>query len=388
MNRAARISLAMTATLLIVLPSMAREKPAQLVAGALPAWLREARERPADPYAPWTLLHQESIIEPMAEGGVRITTRFAARATSVDVLNGFRSFNVVHRPDDTIISSQGWTIHPDGVVVVPDAKDDVSDIPWIDGDAIENIRARHVQLAEVIPGSIVAWEHEVRSGLDTGARAVGFGARAAPTRLSRATLRVPDGWSVEATTNGGAFTESRSATSITLELADLRPLPPDPFPAPSSQALPHAWLRWFSPEGSRGFRDWEAVGRWYAALSKEPASQAVRLLVERGVRREVVAPAACGFEHGPGARREPGLAPEQHRSGAGRSVGVGEGGAHAVEPIGVHEIRHRVEVLGKARRQPPLDDILGRLGGGRPQACRQGGRGEGRRPRGTGEIPA
>jgi hypothetical protein len=104
-------------------------------------------------------------------------------------------------------------------------------------------------------------------------------------------LRTPPGWSrdwIARRASGLEKTAERDSTSFTL--TDLEPPQREPRGPVLRDLLPVVWVRWHSPDGSRGFRSWADVARWAGDLS-EPVMETMG---DASARAQALRPAAPG----------------------------------------------------------------------------------------------
>jgi hypothetical protein len=261
---------------------------------ALPEWVREASEIPvfADGHDVTWLL-EETLVEPLPEGGVRITTRHAGKVERDPGRETLGSWTVFYREDDEVVSQKVWNILPDGTVRAAKPGRDVHDRPAISGYSVyDDVRASTIVAPGVQVGSIVASESVEVEGLDLGAHPFYFGSLDEPTVKSRFTLRVPEGWRWEAVRRrmedtGIELTEHEDG--FTLSGSNLASQPREELRPAYYELLPMVWGRWWSPDGKRGYEDWDAVARWYEELSA-PALEEVGEAAEIGGRLEPSGP--------------------------------------------------------------------------------------------------
>ncbi len=239
---------------------------------SLPTWVRQAVDRKVDAdnkNAVW--LHEEMIIEPQAGGGIRITRRLAGKALRSTGLDIIGSQAIFYGGEDEIVSQMAWTILPDRTVLAARPAKDTFDFPAISGFSVfDDHRGREIDSPGVTVGSIVAVESVVLQSFDGGAMGHYFGDQNRSTAFTRFTLNVPEGWNMEAIPLrmdrlDAEVLETRASISYTAH--DQRPVDREKFGPPYRSILPLLWYRWWSPDGSRGFRDWDVVATWYEELT-------------------------------------------------------------------------------------------------------------------------
>ncbi len=271
-RRAALLLTVLAALALLVAPADAgRRKRKSTKLRSLPAWVQGAcaRQTPATPGdAVW--LHDELGVEVLAEGGVRLSYRHAVRILGERAREHFATVAHLYRRGDAISELSAWTIQRDGTALPIRAKDDVEDRPYIAGFSVfDESRVRYAELPAVRVGSTVAWEYSRTVALDRGAHSVSFGDANRPTLFARATLTVPPGFKLDASVlRGEHLVREDTPETVVLTARDLTPLPPEERRPPARELLPEAWLRWSSPDGKRGFSNWNAVGAWYTELAE------------------------------------------------------------------------------------------------------------------------
>lgn len=248
--------------------SYSRDEP--IDPSSLPPWVRDAstRELPATS-AGAASLDDELIVEPLAPGGVRETTRWVVRVLNEKGLDDAATCGVSYRSTDTVKGVSAWTVLPDGTAWKADPDRDVRDEPSLSGDdVVEGVRVRRAVAPHVVVGAAVACETIVREGLDPGAEGKFFGDATAPSAFERLVLRVPPGWGKAAVRIRADALEVRTeGDAIEAIGRNLAPLVREEMRPSARKLLPLVWVRWWSPDGSRGFSDWNAVARWTDALT-------------------------------------------------------------------------------------------------------------------------
>lgn len=238
----------------------------------LPAWAREAfgRQVADDSGVDVVWLHEERIVEPVADGGVMVTRRLAGRVMRAEGLRRVDAFPVYYYDADRVLALEAWTIAPGGTVLAADPDDDVSDLPAVGGNrSFNDARVRVIHATGVVVGSTVAFEARHLEHLDVGADGFTFGADDEPTALSRYTVRVPEGWRLERhMLRADALEVDADERGFTLTAHDLPPLEDEELRPPARDLLPRAWGRWWDPGGERGFADWDAVAAWFRGLAE------------------------------------------------------------------------------------------------------------------------
>ncbi len=258
-------------------PTMGREPKRQRVeASELPSWLRDAVAHPAsETWASAIWLYKELIIQPLAAGGVRSTRRTAAKILAPRALSAIAECDVGYGSLDKIERLAAWTVLPNGEVWLPDPVRDMRDDPKTWGYEIgTDFRIRRLVPSRAAVGGIVACESVVVSSLDPGAADESFGAADEPTVYQRFALEVPKGWGKAVVPRPSDGLEIREdVDSIAVVATELHPLAPEEHRPPAHAILPRAWVRWWSADGARGFRDWNSVAQWNEALTAEVGKQ-------------------------------------------------------------------------------------------------------------------
>jgi hypothetical protein len=248
-------------------PALAgKAKRASVDPASLPGWLRDAAARKAPATgARLAVLHVEEIMEPLAGGASRETSRTVRKILTTEGLDDAAGCGASYRSSfDTIEKLASWTILPDGSAWVPDLTRDVRDDPaFRDYPMAQDERARTLGTTHAVVGAVVACETVVLRGLDTGSEVFSFGEADVPTVIARFELKTPEGWSSEAVTERAeGLVVERSPRGFVATGRDLAPLRHEPLRPVPSALLPRIWARWSSPDGRRGFNDWDAVARW------------------------------------------------------------------------------------------------------------------------------
>lgn len=251
-----------------------RQKP--IPYSALPDWAVEAAGRQvADHDEAVTWLHDEYIVRPLAQGGVDYIRRVVGRAEKSAGIGAVDSFGIAYTEGDSIQLLRGWTLLTDETAIVTHAKDDVVDVPAVASAGFNDVRQRFVTASGVIVGSIVAFEAQWTEQMDTGMASFLFGSANNPTAYSHFQLDVPEGWSIETRVlRGESLEEDVQPTRRTWKAQDLAPLEDEELRPPSRDLLPRAWASWWSPDGVRGYQDWNAVAAWYREFSEPSLSDA------------------------------------------------------------------------------------------------------------------
>ena len=236
-----------------------------------PAWAVTAAEAPgpASTDAASIRLLEETVVEPLAEGGVRSIYRLVTRVLRPGGLESAGTFGVPYGPEDRLEALAGWTILPERKVLRADSEDDGSDEPYVsDVSIVTGTRRRTIRAPGLTVRGISVFEAVLVRGIDRGAAPHVFGDAEEPCVLSRLSLRVPSGWKWEAfPLRAQNLTEEPSVAGTSWTGRDLAPLPRMSAPPPDEERLPLVWVHWWSPDGSRGYKDWADVGRWFDTLS-------------------------------------------------------------------------------------------------------------------------
>jgi hypothetical protein len=255
----------------------AKPKQARVSYDLLPPWFRAAIAATSPEGAhdlAW--LHRERIVEPLAAGGVRRTTRWVAKALTPAGMEEIAACSAAFSSLSRIERIEAWTVLPDGTAWRPDPKLDRRDDPYLGGyEMADDVRILTLSAPRVTTGAIVACESVEVSTLDAGADEFTFGFGDEPSRHERVELVTPDGWTSEVVTaRSDGLAIERSSSRIVVEARDVKAPAREEYRPSPSQLLPQAWLRWGSPDGTRGFPDWDAVVRWNAQLSESVLEEA------------------------------------------------------------------------------------------------------------------
>lgn len=266
---------AFVALLVWAAPAAATRKPIVESAASAPAWLAQAaaRQVPGSMDGVDSLvLHDETVVAPLPAGGVRFTRRWAERVVTPRGMGDAASYSLVRRKDDVVEKLDAWNILPDKTMRRPDPREDIVDLPYTGDSAdVDDARVRRVDAPGVMVGSVVGYESVVVEAIDRGASGESYGSTTQPAGFARLALEAPAGWEVSShVERGDAFTRTEGASSLAFAAESLQPPPREDWPPPAAERLPRLWVRWRSPDGTRGFRDWDEVARWHRRLS-DPA---------------------------------------------------------------------------------------------------------------------
>lgn len=253
-------------------PADARKKARGGGSASAPAWLREAAalQLPGDlAGAATVLVHDELRVEPLASGGVRLSRRQAHRVLEPEGLVPAGALGFTYSEDDRLERATAWNLLPDGNVRVPHPDDDVLDVAWTQsGNLVDDTRFHQVTVPGCRVGSVVGQEWVVVRAIDTGAAIESYGNTHRPVGRCRIELRVPAGWDWDDLgERAEAFTRSEGERGVVWESPGFNGLERVEYPPAAAERLPRIAVRWFSPDGSRGFKDWAAVGSWYEGLT-------------------------------------------------------------------------------------------------------------------------
>jgi hypothetical protein len=260
-----------------IAPSMAGRKSRSVSINTLPPWLQGALSSQTPSTSEnYVWLHVEKIVEPVLDGGVRITVRQAGRILKPSGLDDLHYATFATNQDDVVESFRAWTIEPGGRAVLPDKKDDFDDEPYIRGyGGYNDTRLRSVRLSGLAVGSVAAWEHVRVIAIDRGAEACILGSSSHPTVFASCTLTVPDGWnSARVEQNIDGLDLVQHADGFTLSGDNLEPLPAAELRPPAGDLMPMVWMRWWSPDEARGYESWNHVAAWFSELAAPVFSDA------------------------------------------------------------------------------------------------------------------
>jgi hypothetical protein len=286
-------------------PAVARKKNKREIAPALlPHWVDEAVARaPATSEHEVVWLLNEKTVSPFPNGGVNIRRRVVAKVYKQSGLDDVAGWAVYYVKGDRVDSPEAWTLRPDGTALRADPKNDVSDLPALEGvDAFNDTRVKVVETQGAGVGSVVAFESERWDMLDTGLTGFTFGSSSNPTLLARLDLQLPAGWSWESVVERGEhLEEAKAEAGVVYTGRDLQPLERERGRPAASKLLPAVWARWRSPDGTRGFESWDEVARFSRKMAEgvmeepgEAAGLAERFKPREG--EELTAALARAFE--------------------------------------------------------------------------------------------
>lgn len=278
-RRTARLFLLVGLSVATVSLSHAQKIKSSISPGKVPSWVHEAAGRAVpetDADIAW--LHEELIVEPLVEGGVRETSRRVGKLLKRPGADTISEWGVVYSKEDEVLSFNAWTLLPDGSArrAVDDIRrGDILDLPVMASFSVyEDRRLRRATAPGVVVGAVVAHESVVVRSIDLGAASLLFGYAEEPTVLSRLMLRLPPGWGWEAARyRDEPVSRQELGDGVSFVAENLPPLPYEEQRPPLDEILPLVWLRWWSPDGERGFEDWNAVGRWEGDLAEPVLDQ-------------------------------------------------------------------------------------------------------------------
>jgi hypothetical protein len=249
---------------------------------SLPNWVKAATERaPATSDQEFVWLHEEVIVRIESQGILR-TSRYAGKVFKESGLDVVANWAVSYVAGDDVRKLESWTLQPDGTALRADPGKDIVDMPAIQAPFdFSDQRARVIDAQGVIVGSVVAFESVEWELLDVGMGGFYFGTAERPTLFSRFELQIPSGWTWERLLErADDVVEERTATGAVWVARDLQPLERESHRPSAASILPRVWVRWLSPDGLRGFEDWDRVGSWVREMSEsvlEEPGQAAEL---------------------------------------------------------------------------------------------------------------
>lgn len=235
----------------------------------LPAWVRSAAAAAAlADDSPAVVMYDELRVEPLVAGGVRKTVRVAVRARTARILDDVGSWFLPISSDDRERRAKSWTISPNGEASTNDPLQDVHDVPYSKSAAgFDDSRLLVVDAPNPVAGALVAYELSVIEALDVGGAGYDFAHPTYPTMRSRFVAEFPTGWhfgfATESVAGNACATSDRS---LTCEAAAVAPSRRD-GEGPVVATIPGIRVHWWNDDGTRGFESWDAVARWYAALT-------------------------------------------------------------------------------------------------------------------------
>lgn len=240
----------------------------------LPDWVRDAADRAAadggagGEQGDLVWLYQETLVEPLAGGGVRLGIRQAGKINGRPGLSRLDSYAIAYSRGDDVQSLRAWTLLPDGMIVRTDSKEHISDYPAIEeSEVFSDNRIRVIKAQGASVGSIVAYESVVVRRQDPGSASWIFGDSEHFTAVSRFELRVPEGWGWRsAPLRTDSIESQESERGVVLTGKNLAPLPREELRPPVSELLPGVRVGWWGADGARGYRTWDDVGTWLYKL--------------------------------------------------------------------------------------------------------------------------
>lgn len=250
--------------------------------GSLPSWAREAMalSLPATD-ADTVVAFEELEVEPLPAGGVRQVRRRAAVVLKAAGLRRLGEEVLRYRKDDALSRHQVWTVSAKGVARAADEQDDVTDLPEVATSGYTDARLRIVRVPGLTVGGWVLSESSVVKAMDLGAVGHWFGDAEIPTVLSRVSVRTPPGWSRDwVVRRAPGLHPDLDGQRASFTLRDLPPLAQEPRGPAVRDLLPVVWVRWHSPDGTRGYGGWADLSRWAADLT-EPAMSPMGEAVSR-----------------------------------------------------------------------------------------------------------
>ena len=249
---------------------------------ALPAWVHEASTRPVpETDAAGVVLYDERIVTPLPDVGVRRVRRVAYKILGRAALERANSFSEYYVKDDRFEKLEAWTMRPDGTFRRADPFEDMSDLPVVGGLAFNDSRVRTIRAQGVSVGSIVAYESVIEDRFDPGAERFSFSGTRWPVVYTRFELEVPGGWKWDTTSLRADDLEYKAGERGFVYIGrNLEPPPREERRPPARELVPVAWARWWNPDGTRGFRNWNAVGLWSAGITE-------KILNDRGEADEI-----------------------------------------------------------------------------------------------------
>ena len=265
---------------------LARKKARDVHPSTFPPWVKEAIARAPDSSeydVVW--LHDEFIVRPEPAGGVLVTLRLAGKVFKPSGLDAMGPWPVYFNKGEEVRKLEAWTLRPDGTGRRADPKEDVIEAPAVEGElAFSDRRVKIIKAQGVSVGAVVAYEYSKVEQLDVGMHGFTFGHGERPTVYSRFELQMPPGWDWDVVPlRCEGFDVERSETGAVYVARDLQPPEREPRRPSINRILPEILAHWRSPDGERGFEDWDAVGLWAREMSEavmdEPGEAA--LLAER-----------------------------------------------------------------------------------------------------------
>ena len=239
-----------------------------------PAWLRQAAAANLPNYdkkVSFVVLNDESRIA-IGEGG--LVTQTSTHAIKIIRKEGKESATAerIYKTDtDKIREFRAWLIRPNGEVKKYE-KNDVIDAAIADGDVYNDVRRKLISaVGEAEEGAVFGYETVVEER-SVFSQFEWFFQPHEPVLMSRLTVALPAGWTVETKTfNHAEIKAAVSGGNYVWELRDLGYIEPEPSSPSIFNIVPRLALSLFPPSGAasqwQSFRTWMDVSRWLTDLN-------------------------------------------------------------------------------------------------------------------------
>jgi hypothetical protein len=244
------------------------------VAEEAPPWLRQAAAANLPSYdkkVSHVVLDDESRIT-IGEGGVVTNTSTYAIKILLKEGREHATANLIYKTDtDKVRVFRAWLIHPNGEVKKYE-KNETVDAALVDNDVYNNVRRKVISaVSEAAEGAVFGYE-TVLEERSVFSQFEWFFQPYEPALISRLTVTLPAGWTVEATTfNHPEIRPVITGGAYVWELRDLPYINPEPLSPSIKNIVPRLAVSLFPPSGISSqfpsFRNWTDVSRWLTDMS-------------------------------------------------------------------------------------------------------------------------
>jgi Domain of Unknown Function with PDB structure (DUF3857)/Transglutaminase-like superfamily len=240
-----------------------------------PAWMHALTSVPLPDHDDKTdaiLLYSEDIVTVQGNGKIRHLTRRAYKILRVGGKD--RGTAVAYVDAETkILNMKGWCIPAQGKDYEVKEKDAIeSSLPGVaNGELVNDIRAKVLQIPASDPGNIVGYEYELEERLYILQEQWLFQS-SLPTREARFTLNLPAGWEYKATWIN--FPEAKPASTSPTQsqwvVSDVKAIRTEDDMPPWRGVAGQMLLALIPPGDSqkKGFVTWSEMSRWESDLSQ------------------------------------------------------------------------------------------------------------------------
>ncbi|HPW17835.1 MAG TPA: DUF3857 domain-containing protein, partial [Candidatus Aminicenantes bacterium] len=246
-------------------------------APAIPDWLAQAALAPVGDHPAETeavFLLDERMVTVRETGTIRVACRVALRILRPGGIDQARQLALASGFDTKILSMNGWGV-TEGRKTVKVTVKDILETGLAPDTLYTDICMKVLNVPGVGVGSLVGFEwEEERKPLSLEDLHTFQGPF--PSQLSRYSVAMPSGWSVEAFWVNWPAVEPRphavakAPVSFTWEIADIPAIGDEPLRPGLRVVVGRLMVKFKSPvPDARCFSDWGEVGAWYEALSSE-----------------------------------------------------------------------------------------------------------------------